>query len=56
MDVEGHGRGLPQGLDHGEAHGEVGDELAIHDVHMGVVGAVALHRGKFAAEAGEVGG
>ena len=47
----GHG---PDGLDHRDADGDIRHELAVHDVHMDVVGGVDLPN--VPLEIGEVGG
>ena len=54
--VEGEAGPLPDGLDDGRADGEVGDEVAVHHVHVEQVRAARLHARDGLAERGEVGG
>ena len=46
--VQGQGSDPPQGCHHGNADGDIGDEQAVHHVHMNPVGAAfcdGLHAG-----------
>ena len=45
-----------QRLHHRRADGDVGDEVAVHHVHVNQIGAAALDGGDVAPERGEVGG
>ena len=54
MAIEGLLRAPADGTDHGRAEGDVGDEVAIHHVHMHPVAPLGLDRLAFGAEVGEV--
>src|SRR6185503_5865568 len=56
VDVERPRRDALDRADHGRPDGDVGDEVAVHDVHVNEVGAAAFRGGDVAPECGEVSG
>ena len=56
MDVEGQMGGGSDALHDDRPHGNVGDEMAVHDINVDVVGAGCRHFGHLLPQAGEVGG
>ena len=54
MDIEGLAAVRPQGLHHAGPDGQVGDEVAVHDVNMDIIGAGFVDRAHFFAQSGEV--
>ena len=56
VDVQRKGGAAAHRLHDGRADGQVGDEMAVHDIHMDIIGAGLFHGPDLFAEAGEVGG
>ena len=56
MNVEGQRRAVPQGRDNVRTDRNVGDEMAVHDIDVDVIGACLVDGLHFVAEAGEIRG
>jgi hypothetical protein len=56
MHIQGQAGCLAEGGDYRNSQGNVGDEMAVHDVHVNDVGAGFFDDADFVAEFREVGG